>query len=94
VRDWLIGASLLLAACATPDTQLVACPAAGCPSPENPINAEMRARAEFDLQCRSDQLQVIDLDSRRSLVRGCGREARYYWSGRAWLDSPVMITNR
>jgi hypothetical protein len=38
---------------------------------------KLHSRASFDLNCPSDQLQVLELDNRTRGVRGCSRQATY-----------------
>ena len=74
---------------------MVECPPAGCSTmdPPSPMNRELLARAEFDLQCDRTQLHIVDVDSASSIVEGCARQARYVWGpddGDWRLDSPVL----
>ena len=38
---------------------------------------QLRNRAAFDLDCRSDQLEVVEIDGKTRGVTGCGRRNTY-----------------
>jgi hypothetical protein len=101
MRTLLIVALLSLGACAAQQTEMVACPADGCPPVlhENSVEVALRAQAASDLQCPAEKLTVEDIDSKRSVFSGCGRVAQYVWaryygegSRHAILESPIFVT--
>jgi hypothetical protein len=47
--------------------------AMGCGASED----QLRVRASFDLNCRGDQLQLVQLDDRTQGVTGCGQRVTY-----------------
>jgi hypothetical protein len=38
---------------------------------------QLRARAAFDLNCSSEQLQLVEIDERTRGVTGCGQRTTY-----------------
>ncbi len=54
--------------------------------------SQIKARAAFDMQCKEDQVEVIEISSFRSQygARGCGKQASYIVrQGQAILNSPI-----
>ena len=61
----------------------------GCFSAVQMQSNTLRARASFDLQCPSEQLQVTELDNSVAGVAGCGQRATYVYNNGSWvLNSP------
>jgi hypothetical protein len=48
----------------------------GCVSSEQ-MDAKLRTRASFDLDCPSQDLEIMELDTATRGVSGCGRHASY-----------------
>ena len=38
---------------------------------------QLRSRASFDMNCPSDQLQIVEIDGRTQGVMGCGKRNTY-----------------
>jgi hypothetical protein len=73
----LLVLALLLSACAAQTTEMVACPAGGCPPDPAEDKDPVHKRAVFDLQCPGDKVVITEIDDSTRGARGCGRQATY-----------------
>ena len=61
--------------------------AAGCAGTTTQFRSQGLDRAAFELQCPSDQLQVVELSDAQVGVSGCGKRAVYVNLGGGWINN-------